>query len=143
MARVAVVLSFLLTASCASIVSPGPDALPVQSTPEGAQVKLDGVVAGKTPCTVLIQRKQEGVLVLELEGYSPITVKREKVTNGWYFGNLFLGGILGMVVDISTGNAWKHSTAPVEVLLRKPEDGVSEIVTPKKSELTSPKTDKP
>jgi PEGA domain len=69
MARLAVVLSLLAMASCASIVSPGPpDELSVRSAPEGAQVTLDGVVAGKTPCTVLIDRKQAGILLIELEG---------------------------------------------------------------------------
>ena len=142
MARLAAVLAILSTASCASIVSPGPDELSVRSTPEGANVKLDGVESGKTPCTVQIGRKQEGVLVLELEGYSPITVKRDKVTNGWYFGNIFLGGVVGMLVDLGTGNAYKHSTVPVEVLLRKPEEGPSEIVGPKKAESTTPKSGK-
>ena len=74
MARLAVVLSLLVTASCASIVSPGPDELSVRSDPEGAQVKLDGVMAGKTPCTVLIERKQTGILLIELEGHGPVTV---------------------------------------------------------------------
>jgi hypothetical protein len=142
MARLAVVLSLLVTASCASIVNPGPDELSVQSTPEGAQVKVDGVPAGKTPCNVLIERKQPGVLLLELEGYGPLTVKRDKVTNGWYFGNIFLGGVVGMIVDISTGHAWKHSTKPVEVVLRRPEEGPSEIVDPKKAESPSPRSGK-
>lgn len=142
MARLAAVLSLLATASCASIVSPGPDQVSVQSNPEGAQVKVDGVPAGKTPCTVLIERKQPGVLLLELEGYGPLTVKRDKVTNGWYFGNIFLGGVVGMIVDMSTGHAWKHSTKPVEVVLRRPEEGPSEIVAPKRAESTSPRSGK-
>jgi PEGA domain len=141
MARLAVVLSLLAMASCASIVSPSPDELSVRSAPEGAQVTLDGVVAGKTPCTVLIDPKQAGILLIELEGHGPVTVKRDKVTNGWYYGNIFIGGLVGMIVDLSTGHAWKHSTEPVEVVMRRPEDGLSEIIVPKKEE-SAPKSAK-
>lgn len=111
MARLAVVLSLLAMASCASIVSPGPDELSVRSAPEGAQVTLDGVVAGKTPCTVLIDRKQAGILLIELEGHGPVTVKRDKVTNGWYYGNIFIGvssparSFISSATDSSFSNA--------------------------------------
>lgn len=41
--------------------------------------------------------------------------------NGWYFGNLLLGGVIGMlIVDPATGSMWKLDTPPLSVTLLKP-----------------------
>ena len=125
------ILAVLLTAGsvlpgvgCASIVAGGPDLVPVNSNPAGAQVKLDGVSIGKTPLLAAFDRTCEGVLMLELEGYEPKTVDVEKVPNGWFFGNLLWAPIwpvvpVGMIVDLCASNQGKYSTAPIFVELKR------------------------
>ena len=108
---------------CASIVSPGPDLVPVTSTPSGAKVKLDGIEVGKTPVHVPFARDSEGVLQLELEGYETATVDVDKVLNGWFLGNVLWFPIwpvvpLGLTVDLIGSNQGKYSTQPVKVVLK-------------------------
>ena len=111
------ILALLLLPSCATIIASGPDMVPVNSDPEGAIVKLDGVPVGRTPLTVAFPRGCEGFLTFELDG---IKTSRDldKVVNGWVFGNLIFGVggvIIGGFVDLVTSNQGKYSTAPIFV----------------------------
>ena len=107
-------VALLLLPSCATIVASGPDMVPVNSDPEGAVVKLDGVTVGRTPLTVAFSRTCNGVLTFDLNG---VTTSRDidKVVNGWIFGNLFIGGWVGILIDIVTSNSGKYSTSPIFV----------------------------
>jgi len=124
------ILAVLLTAGivlpsvgCASIVAGGPDLVPVNSKPSGAEVKLDGVPIGKTPLLAPFDRTCEGVLTFELEGYEKKTVDVDKVPNGWFFGNFLWAPIwpvvpVGMIVDLCASNQGKYSTTPIYVELK-------------------------
>jgi hypothetical protein len=112
----------LMFAGCATIVSSGPDFVPVQSAPEGARVVLDGQPVGRTPMTVSFARKCEGVLAFELDGYERVVVDVDKVVNGWFFGNLVFGGVIGIVVDLAASNQGRYSVAPINVSLARKAD---------------------
>ena len=107
----------LFLTSCATILAPGPDIVAVNSSPEGARVKLDGQPVGKTPLVVSFDRKGEGVLTFNLSGYEPMVIDRDKVVNGWVFGNIIFGGIIGLIVDFVTHNQGLYSTQPIFVEL--------------------------
>ncbi len=113
-------------AGCGTLFAPGPDAVPVSSSPSGASVFLDGRHSGTTPTVVAVPRDSEGVFTLELEGYETARVDRDKVANGIAFLNL-LGGYVTIpvffAIDILTGNIGKYSTAPLHVDLVPKEAG--------------------
>jgi hypothetical protein len=110
----AVVLCLSLT-SCASIFSGGPKKVTINTTPPGAKVtiydKYGKVVSTKqSPAVVPLDRStgyfagQEYRIVIEKPGYKPTEVRVSATINGWYFGNLLIGGLIGMViVDPLTG----------------------------------------
>ena len=107
---------------CASIVSSGPDFVPVDSEPQGARVKLDGIPMGRTPLIVPFARSCEGVLTFELDGYVTRTLDVDKVLNGWFIGNLLWlplwpGIPIGMTVDLVASNQGKYSQDPIRVEL--------------------------
>jgi len=53
-------------------------------------------------------------------GYAEQIVPVNYKINGWYFGNVLVGGLLGMlVVDPATGAMWKLDTPPIYVTLNK------------------------
>lgn len=108
----------LLVSGCATIVAPGPDLVPISSKPSGAMVYVDGVPVGVTPVTVPLKRSGSGRIRIELEGYQPVFVTQDKVFNGWFLGNILIGGLIGIIVDVATSNVTKHSTDPVMVVLR-------------------------
>lgn len=119
--------AILLSAGgCASLVSPGPDFVAVGTMPPGARVRLDGVAVGVTPMILPIDRRSDGLLSFELEGYATQTVDLDKIVNGWFLGNLLWLPIwpvvpLGMIVDIAGSNQGKYSTRPVQIELKKIE----------------------
>jgi hypothetical protein len=98
---------------CATIIQSGPDQFPINSTPQGAMVYIDGIPVGQTPMMGSCARKSECVVRLEKEGYETAIVDRDKVLAGWVFGNIILGGGLGIVVDLIFSNQGKYQDAPM------------------------------
>lgn len=108
---------------CATIVSGRMQQLPVISYPSGATATI-GNMKQATPATFNLDRRM-GVyeVIVEKEGYEPVTVVLKKGVNGWVFGNLLLGGIIGLIIDISSGSASKFTPTEVEVNLMKQQLG--------------------
>jgi hypothetical protein len=118
MIRIATLLVLLSTSACATIMAGGPDRVPVNTNPPGAAVIVDGVQVGVTPTTVTLDRgRSMGNIRLEMPGYAPVTLQRSKEINGWFWANLCLGGVIGIVVDLATGNVKRFDTTPVGVSL--------------------------
>lgn len=114
----------LLLAGCASIISGKSQEVRVHSNPSAArlaitQVDKDGthmtVWEGVTPANVNLRRKGRYAMRLDLEGYQPVEMDMHRGTNGWVFGNLLLGGLIGIAIDYSTGAARK--VLPGEVVV--------------------------
>ncbi len=104
--------------SCASIVSGSTQEVKFSSNPSGAIVWVDGVNLGLTPVTSKLKRNKKSQKVkIELEGYKTQEIVLERKLNGWFFGNILLGGIIGIVVDASTGAMYSLSPKELEVEL--------------------------
>ena len=69
------------------------------------------------PTTVRLPRKNEYQIQLAIDGYAPQTVALTRGTNGWIWGNLLFGWIIGFGVDFLTGSAYKLEPALVQVSL--------------------------
>lgn len=121
-----VISASFLSGGCASIVHSGPRSIPVASTPPGAKVSIydrDNAIVSThtTPFTATLSSKygyfkgQNYRLVFEMPGYAPAEVNLESSVSGWYFGNLLLGGLLGMlVVDPLTGAMFNLTPEKIE-----------------------------
>jgi hypothetical protein len=70
-------------------------------------------VAHGVPCTLRI----------ELDGYEPVVIHRNKILSGWFVAGIFLAGWVSVVVDAATDNMEHHSSDPVWVQLRGLSDG--------------------
>jgi hypothetical protein len=120
-AWVAVALS--LTSGCASLVANGPVHVPVTSRPAGATVFLNDQPAGQTPMVVDLKSSlPRAELRLELPGFESVRVTRGKKLNGWVWGNLIIGGLIGIAIDFASGAAQRFDGTPINVEL-KPGDG--------------------
>lgn len=106
-------------AGCASIVSGGPAKVSVNSQPSGAKVTVLNKRTGetvdvRTTPTVLELKRGAGYfkgasyrLLIEKEGYRRAEIEVNNTINGWYFGNILIGGLIGMVVvDPLTGSMY-------------------------------------
>lgn len=76
-----------------------------------------------TPATVHLQRKRNYVVTIKKAGYETQTVELRKSLDGWFWGNLIIGGIPGWIIDGITGSASKLSPDIVSVTLQKVDIG--------------------
>lgn len=105
----------LALSGCASIFQGSTQPLTITSIPEAASVTVmnragDKIHTGVTPVTLTVKRgagyfKPESYrVVMQKEGYASREIVVTGGVNGWYFGNLIFGGLIGMVaVDPATG----------------------------------------
>ena len=109
---------------CATIMAGGPDQVSVSSQPAGASVYVDGQYVGATPTIVVLDREySSGMIRVEAEGYQPVVVTRFRTINGWFWANLCIGGVVGIVVDLITGDVKRFDDSPVHVALSPGFDG--------------------
>ncbi|MDB6124832.1 MAG: hypothetical protein JWQ71_3825 [Pedosphaera sp.] len=102
-------------AGCASMVDGGPTVVHINSEPAGAKVSVfdredKPVYTQTTPASLSLQRShgyfagERYKVVFEAPGYYPATRYIDSQINGWYLGNIFFGGVIGLlVVDPMTG----------------------------------------
>jgi hypothetical protein len=109
----------LLFPGCASIVSKSSWPFSVMTEPDGARVSITNkrgreVFRGKTPVAMKLKSgagffaKESYTITLEMKGYETKKVNVECKLNGWYFGNIVIGGLLGfLIIDPATGAMYK------------------------------------
>ncbi|HEX7836768.1 MAG TPA: PEGA domain-containing protein [Kofleriaceae bacterium] len=101
---------------CATIMAGGPDHIPVATNPPGATVFVDNLPVGQTPTVVTLDRTHSnGVIRIEMAGFAPIVIAREKTINGWFWANLCLGGVIGIVIDLVTGDIKAFDDTPIVI----------------------------
>ena len=122
-------LAFIGTlAGCATIVGGGPSqSVTLNSTPQGAAFTIKSssglqMAAGNAPQTLRLPRKNEYQVDFTVPGYQPQSVAITKGTNGWIWGNLVIGWIVGFIVDFATGSAYKLEPSQIQIALVKVAD---------------------
>jgi hypothetical protein len=130
LAAIVMVMPVFIT-SCASIFGKSSYPVSINSNPNGADISITDkkgkeVYKGQSPATVSLKSgagyfsRAEYQVRISSKGYAEQMVPVIYKLNGWYFGNLFLGGFLGMlIVDPATGAMWKLDTPPISITLRK------------------------
>lgn len=118
--------------SCATILGKSSYPVSINTNPNGATISItdkkgNEVYKGQSPSTVTLKSgggffvKAEYQVKITANGYNEMIVPVNYKLNGWYFGNLLLGGVIGMlIVDPATGAMWKLDTPPISVTLSKP-----------------------
>ena len=85
-------------------------------------------ILGKTPFTVQLDREEGRSVVFSKAGYKPITMKLMTTTNGYFWGNLAFGGLIGSTTDSMSGAINEYSISQFFVTLTP--DGGSKIEDP-------------
>lgn len=125
------ITSALLLSSCASIVSKSSYPVYIRTNPAGARVSITDkkgkeVYRGQSPASLTLKSgagffsKAEYQVKLSSAGFSEKVVPINFKLNGWYFGNVLFGGLLGMlVIDPATGAMWRIQDPVVDETLEK------------------------
>jgi hypothetical protein len=98
---------------CATIIHGGSQDVSVASSPSGAEVEINGQDIGETPVTRSLDRGDQHTITLDLDGYESESVVVEKDVSGWVWGNIVFGGLIGLVVDASTGGLYNLEPAQI------------------------------
>jgi hypothetical protein len=99
----------LIVSGCATIVHGTSQAIPFSSNPEGAEVLVNGSARGVTPTTVTLPRSSSSYnVVYKKAGYEDTSDNLHSSISGYYFLNIILGGIVGLVLDAVDGAWYDH-----------------------------------
>ncbi len=110
-------LCTLAVSGCATIIHGSSQSIAIQSNPSGATVSVNGMRSAQTPATLSLDRKIPHSLEITLEGYRPFQMQLQRGTSGWVWGNLVFGGLIGLVVDASSGALYKLTPEQVNAQL--------------------------
>jgi len=113
--------AFFLTGCCTIV---GKDTFPVimNSNPDGASFMVQDengakVYSGTTPSTAILSAGESYFhaktyhITFSKAGYKDQIVELKATLDGWYFGNILFGGLIGLlIVDPITGKMWKLKT---------------------------------
>ena len=138
-----VIVLILLSAGCASIVSRSTYRVPIRSSVDGTVVTIrdrrGNICATERTPTIVTLRSGSGffsraeyTFTFEKDGYYGDIQKRTARMDGWYWGNLVFGGVLGLVIiDPITGAMFKLDENPVNVHLVRAQNRNSSASTKK------------
>jgi hypothetical protein len=89
------------------------------SNPSSATVFIDEVEVGKTPFEMKLTRKSEHQVLIKLEGYQTYQTSLTKKLNGWFFGNILIGGLIGIIIDPITGAMYNLTPKEINAEMAK------------------------
>lgn len=122
---------FLVLSSCATIISDSTYPVAIKSVPSDASINIvdsrgKNVYSGKTPAIVNLKagesyfRRGRYTILFEREGYQNDIFPVHARLDGWYFGNIVFGGLIGMlIVDPATGAMYTIDTQMVSIALQE------------------------
>ncbi len=123
------------TTGCATILGGGASQpVAIRSNPESATFTVKAsngltMAQGQTPQTIRLPRKNEYQIEFTAPGFQPQSIALTKGTNGWIWGNLVVGWIVGFAVDFATGSAHKLEPALVDISLVQVRASTGELRT--------------
>jgi len=100
-----------ITSGCATIISGTSEPVTINSSPEGATITQNGIILGKTPTTISLNREANPVLELSKEGYQKQSVPLNTSFNPWVLTNVIwcMSCVLSTTTDYATGAAWQYA----------------------------------
>jgi len=108
-----------LLSGCASVASKSRYDVTITSSPDQANITITDnqgldIYSGKTPATVDLSSGggffsgAKYTVKFHKDGYQDTTMSLNADIDGWYFGNILIGGVLGLlIIDPVTGAMWK------------------------------------
>lgn len=115
-------LSFLvsvtLVTGCATIMNQTKQNIGISSVPTGASVTINNVSHGKTPVVAKLARKKHHFVKIEMSGYKPYETALTRKVSGWVWGNIAIGGLIGLAIDAISGGMYKLTPEQIVAELR-------------------------
>jgi hypothetical protein len=111
----AVSIAAAMTPGCATITASKTELVAINSHPDGAQVRVDGMPRGFTPMTVEVEKKRPPKIQLSMPGYQPGECRlRTYVGAGYAIADVAMCAVLfplGCASFIDANGAWNELEA--------------------------------
>jgi len=103
---------------CASVINGRTQQVWIETEPPGASVSiLPAGVKIITPAQIDLDRKSVHTALATLDGHAPSIGYLDRVTSGAIYGNLLLGGLIGLMADTESGAAFRLTPDPLRITL--------------------------
>ena len=120
MKKMLVVLAASVTsAACGALFNSGAARVNFTSTPDTAEVWIDGVRRGTTPVFLELEKKKDHMVTFRKAGYQDMSNPLPRAIKGVYVVFDVLGGLLPVAVDAITGSWYVLSTDHVHGSLQR------------------------
>jgi predicted RNA-binding Zn-ribbon protein involved in translation (DUF1610 family) len=118
---------------CATVMTGKYQSIPVTSDPPGVKVRADTGETIVTPGKFNLMRNEEHTLMAECPGYEPQQLKLHNKAQGWVWGNVLLGGGIGLIVDCVSGASDELIPKEIHFNFANPQLTTREAVKAEKS----------
>jgi hypothetical protein len=98
----------MLNTGCAAVLGSKEKSFDLSSTPDGAEVYLDGNRIGTTPAKVKLSNQKEHTFVFKKEGHKDASCTPTRSTGGGWVVLDVLMGLVPVIVDAATGS-WSQT----------------------------------
>ncbi len=104
--------------ACSTVLNTTSQNVEIKSEPPNAKITIDGKKFGTTPQVVNVERGNNHLIKLELDGYDTYETQLTRKISTWFWFNVLNGIIPGMVTDMFTGAMYNLLPDIVEVELQ-------------------------
>lgn len=116
---VALFLLLHMTSGCASIMNGNNVDVTLATIPPGATATINGqTYLTSSQVTIPIRRGKEGTIHIEKEGYDSHDVRLNRQLGGWVWGNILIGGLIGLGIDLISEKGFGVDPDEVHVTLK-------------------------
>jgi hypothetical protein len=119
----AILLFAMVQVGCATIVSGVDQKISVDSVPPGALVSIDGQPKGQTPLVTKVKRNHRHEVRVHLDGYEDASRVTYQGNNNMVFGNVLIGGLIGLAIDYASGAAYSVDPNRIFLTLTEAQGG--------------------
>ena len=108
-----------MASSCATIFKGTMEEVEFESSPDRAQVYVEGKLMGETPLAIKLESKKSYTIVFKAEGYKDQSYHiKNKIGAGWIILDI-LGGLVPVIIDAATGAWYSLDQKNINAVLQK------------------------
>jgi len=121
-----VVLFVFFCSGCATIIHGTSQEIGISSNPSGAEASLSpGNVKVTTPGTITLKRNKDYAVNVKKDGYEDAGATISSSASGWMWGNILLGGLFGLAIDLASGGGYSLDPQNINVDLKEIQKQIS------------------
>jgi hypothetical protein len=100
-----------------------------RGTPIKKPAREESRILGTTPFTLQLDKAKDQTVAFSKEGYKPVTIKLATRLDGWFWGNIVFGGLVGSTTDSMSGAVHEYSPSQFFVTLNPEQSTPIELST--------------